>query len=173
MIIQPKLTIRYTLTHFKFRIPKVCSLTIAILIRLVVGALLLIRFVLRDALQANIAPRFEFGFGLSYTTFAYSDLSITGSAAGGNPRSGYGASVDANLHEKVITVSFTVQNNGAVAGHEVCIDCFDVFFRVVIYKRRSSDSSAVSVSPCISQLPAIAIEGFRLCALATWPIPRY
>lgn len=44
---------------------------------------------------------------------------MTGSAAGGNPRSGYGASLDDSLHEKVITVSFTLQNNGTVAGHEV------------------------------------------------------
>jgi len=48
----------------------------------------------------NIAPRFEFGFGLSYTTFSYSGLSINQAGDG-------------------VTVSFTVKNNGTVDGTEI------------------------------------------------------
>ncbi|KAJ6533421.1 glycoside hydrolase family 3 protein [Mycena vulgaris] len=47
----------------------------------------------------NITPRYEYGFGLSYTTFAYSALSI--SSAGTSQ-----------------VISFTVTNSGAVAGTE-------------------------------------------------------
>ncbi|KAF5378894.1 hypothetical protein D9615_006860 [Tricholomella constricta] len=48
----------------------------------------------------NIVPRFEFGFGLSYTTFAYSSLSI---AASGTSQ----------------VIKFTVANAGVFAGTEI------------------------------------------------------
>ncbi|GLB36355.1 putative beta-glucosidase [Lyophyllum shimeji] len=67
--------------------------------------------------KSNIAPRFEFGFGLSYTTFQYSALSISGSTAGGTAPTG--SALDPWLHTKVMTVTFSIQNTGTVAGHEV------------------------------------------------------
>ena len=49
----------------------------------------------------KIKPMFEFGFGLSYTHFAYADLSVRQAA------------------DNTMTVAFTVKNDGAVAGAEV------------------------------------------------------
>jgi len=54
---------------------------------------------------AGAAPQFEFGFGLSYTTFAYSSLSVTPSSAPGATTT--------------IDVSVTVRNTGTRAGTEV------------------------------------------------------
>jgi beta-glucosidase len=48
------------------------------------------------------APQFPFGFGLSYTTFAYSDLSIGGDGAAGTAR-----------------VAFKVTNTGSRTGDEI------------------------------------------------------
>ncbi|PFH53038.1 glycoside hydrolase family 3 protein [Amanita thiersii Skay4041] len=51
----------------------------------------------------DITPRFEFGFGLSYTSFEYSDLSITTSS---DPSS-------------AASVSFTIKNTGGFDGTEI------------------------------------------------------
>jgi beta-glucosidase len=64
---------------------------------------------------SNIEPRYEFGYGLSYTTFEYSDITVSGAPEGGASF----ASTDAALFKKLVTVSFTVANTGTVDGHEV------------------------------------------------------
>ncbi|PVH77153.1 glycoside hydrolase family 3 protein [Cadophora sp. DSE1049] len=66
----------------------------------------------------NISPRYEFGFGLSYTTFSYSSLTISplsttpGSTtpAPGGPK---------GLYDVLATVTATITNNGTVAGAEI------------------------------------------------------
>ena len=54
--------------------------------------------------KAAVQPRFPFGYGLSYTTFAYKNLSITPAVATG---------------DEVVTVTFEVTNTGNRAGSEV------------------------------------------------------
>lgn len=54
--------------------------------------------------QTGVQPRFPFGFGLSYTTFAYQNLAITPARTGG---------------DNAVTVSFDVTNTGHRAGAEV------------------------------------------------------
>ena len=68
--------------------------------------------------QQNIQPRYEFGFGLSYTNFTYSDLttSYTDKSAGSTTKLPGGAS---GLYDTVATVTAKITNSGAVTGAEV------------------------------------------------------
>ena len=53
--------------------------------------------------EKNITPEFAFGFGLSYTTFSYTNLSVSAVSTAGQP----------------ISVSVDITNTGSIAGEEV------------------------------------------------------
>lgn len=66
--------------------------------------------------RAGIAPRFEFGFGLSYTRFDYSDLVVKTDPKA--LRAGPSATTAAGFWDVVAAVQFTVANVGDADGAE-------------------------------------------------------
>ncbi|KAF9884250.1 hypothetical protein FE257_001982 [Aspergillus nanangensis] len=69
--------------------------------------------------QNEIAPRYEFGFGLSYTRFNFSGIQVNVDATSGPATGAVGVGGAADLYEVVGTVSLVVTNIGDVAGAEV------------------------------------------------------
>jgi beta-glucosidase len=70
----------------------------------------------------KIDPRFEFGFGMSYTTFEYSGLKVQKAMARNLTTYPTGPILEGgqtDLWDELVTVTATVTNTGSVAGDEV------------------------------------------------------
>ncbi|KAJ5985542.1 hypothetical protein N7499_008174 [Penicillium canescens] len=76
----------------------------------------------RDFESRNITPRYEFGFGLSYTSFEYGSLSVTKTKKANNaaryPSGAVEQGGQVDLWDVLARVKFTVKNTGPVAGKE-------------------------------------------------------
>ena len=71
----------------------------------------------------NITPRYEFGYGLTYTTFSYSDISISKISNTLNisayPTGAIIPGGNADLFDSLVTVTATITNTGSVAAAEI------------------------------------------------------
>ncbi|WP_461787635.1 beta-glucosidase BglX [Pedobacter sp.] len=93
-------------------------------------------------------PAYAFGYGLSYTTFAYSDLKLSNA----NPQK-----------NEIIKVSFTLSNTGKVAGEEVAqLYIQDTFASVVRPVKALKDFAKVKLNPGESKVITFEITPDKL-----------
>ncbi|OTA87828.1 glycoside hydrolase family 3 protein [Hypoxylon sp. CO27-5] len=69
--------------------------------------------------QQGIEPRYEFGYGLSYTNFTYSSIFVDGRPTSGPATGDIISGGRADLWETVLRVTVTITNTGTVKGAEV------------------------------------------------------
>ncbi|KAL7940971.1 family 3 glycoside hydrolase [Trichoderma barbatum] len=69
--------------------------------------------------DAGITPRYEFGFGLSYTKFNYSRLSVLSTARSGPATGAVVPGGPSDLFQNVATITVDISNSGQVTGAEV------------------------------------------------------
>lgn len=83
----------------------------------------------------NITPRYEFGYGLTYTTFSYSDIAVSKVGASKDlspyPTGAIIPGGQADLFDNLVTVTATITNSGAVAAAEIA----QLYLRIPADKR--------------------------------------
>ncbi|KAI1371403.1 glycoside hydrolase family 3 protein [Hypoxylon crocopeplum] len=67
----------------------------------------------------GVVPRYEFGYGLSYTNFTYSNIFVDGRPTSGPATGDIVPGGPADLWETILTVTVTIANSGTVQGAEV------------------------------------------------------